>query len=69
MLHISLILCEFPGVLFLPFLGLCLYKLSHYYNIRANQQKKMDRLKQENHELREKVTTLRNNMERLSTMM
>lgn len=67
---ISVLLCvSFPGVLFLPFLGTCSDKLSHQYNSRANQQKKMNRLEQESRELCEEVNTLRDSMEMLSTMM
>ena len=58
-----------PGVLFLPFLGLRLNKLSHQYNTHVNQQKKMDHLEQENRELREQVATLREIFEWLTTMM
>lgn len=60
---------SFPKVLFLPFLDLRSDKLSLQYNIRANQHKKMDHLEQENHELREEVTALRESLERLSAMM
>ena len=45
-------------------------KLSHSYNTRASHQKrKMDQLEQENRELREEVTTLKDTMERLSLMV
>ncbi|XP_050877729.1 uncharacterized protein LOC127081523 [Lathyrus oleraceus] len=44
-------------------------KLSHWYNTRANQLKKMDRLEQGNLELREEVKTLRDGYERLTSMM
>ncbi|XP_050895263.1 uncharacterized protein LOC127101873 [Lathyrus oleraceus] len=44
-------------------------KLSHQYNTRANQLKKMDHLEQENRELRKEVTTLRGSYEMLTTMM
>lgn len=51
------------------FLGLHPDELSHRYNTRSNQLKKMDLLEQENHELCEVVTTLRENYERLTSMM
>lgn len=59
----------FPCVLLLPFLGLRSDKLSHPYNTRVNQLKKMDHLEQKNCELREEVTTLRERFERLTAMM
>lgn len=43
--------------------------MSHRYNSRANQLKKMDRIEQEKCELHEEVTTLRENYERLTGMM
>ena len=52
------------------FLPLKRVKLSHSYNTRASHQKrKMDQLEQENRELREEVTTLKDTMERLSLMV
>ena len=44
-------------------------KLTHRYCTRANQKRKMDQLKQENRELREEVSTLKDSLERLSAMM
>lgn len=51
------------------FLGLHSDKLSHWYNTRTNHLKKMDRLEQENRELCEEVTTLRDGYERITAMM
>lgn len=51
------------------FLGLHSEKLSHWYNSRANQLKKRDLLEQENRELCEEMTTLRDEYERLTSMM
>ncbi|XP_050908725.1 uncharacterized protein LOC127122428 [Lathyrus oleraceus] len=50
------------------FLGFHPDKLIYRYNTRANQLKKMDRLEQENCELCEEVTILRDNYERLTAM-
>ena len=44
-------------------------KLSHSYNTRANRQKRMDDLEEEKRELREEVSTLKESLERLNTMI
>ncbi|XP_050889239.1 uncharacterized protein LOC127094449 [Lathyrus oleraceus] len=50
-------------------LGLKNYKLSHWNNTRDNQLNKMECLEQENRELHEEVTSLRDIYERLTIMM
>ena len=44
-------------------------ELSHSYNIRASRQQKIDGLEQENRELREEVSTLRDTLERLNSVV
>ena len=44
-------------------------KLSHQYDTRANRQRKMEDLEQENHELRGEVATLRVEMEKLTALV
>lgn len=44
-------------------------KLFHRYNTRASSQKRMEQLEYENQDLREDVTSLKSNLERLTTMM
>lgn len=51
------------------FLGLHSDKLSHWYNTQDNKSKNMDCIEQENRELREEVTTLRDGYKRLTAMM
>jgi cell division protein FtsB len=44
-------------------------KPTREYNTRANQKKKNDAVEQENVELREEVTTLKENLERLNALV
>ena len=44
-------------------------KLSHSYNTRANRQKRMDDLEEENRELREEVSTLKESLEKLNVVI
>jgi len=46
-----------------------IHQSTRTYNTRANQKKRMDLIKQENQRLREKVTTLKGDLERLNDMV
>lgn len=68
-LYLCVALSKLVRSLISYFFGLRSNKLSHQYNTHANQLKKMDRLEQENRELRKELTTLRDSYERLTAMM
>ena len=57
--------CSYPDVL-LNFSTL-LSKMTHWYNTRANSKKKMENVEQENRELHEEVTSLKDGMANLTT--
>ncbi|XP_050878584.1 uncharacterized protein LOC127082391 [Lathyrus oleraceus] len=44
-------------------------KLNHQYNTRASRRRRMNKLEQENQELRKEVITLKDSLERLTAMM
>ena len=65
--HIFCIFYAYPGVLrsFITSSS----KLTHHYNTQDNFRKKMDNLEQENRELREEVSALKDGMANLTTLM